>query len=105
MKAPSDCNSMTELRAAIDVLDAQIVAALARRAAYIDRAAELKTEAQLPARITERVEEVVENVRARAVAEGLDPALIESLWRALIEWSIAREEVVLGPSTGEETQA
>ncbi len=97
MTSPDDCHSMQELRAAIDVLDAGIVAALARRAAYIDRAIALKPAERMPARVDDRVEEVVANVRARALAEGLDPALAESLWRRLIEWSIAREEVVLGP--------
>ena len=46
----------------------------------------------LPARIDDRVEEVVEKVRARAMAEALDPDLAEALWRRLIDWSIAREE-------------
>lgn len=96
MKAPEECQSMQELRAAIDALDADLVAALARRAAYIDRAIQLKPSEGLPARIDARVEEVVQNVRARALAEGLDPALLEDLWRRLIDWSIAREEVILG---------
>jgi isochorismate pyruvate lyase len=57
----------------------------------------LKQSENMPARINDRVEDVVAKVRARAVAEGLDPALVEDLWRRLIEWSIAREEQVLGP--------
>lgn len=102
MRAPEDCHSMEELRAMIDALDAQIVSALACRAGYIDRAAEIKTDIGLPARIDSRVEEVVRNVRVRAMAEGLDPALIETLWRILIDWSIAREEDVLGPDAPSE---
>jgi len=87
---------MTELREAIDALDAELVAALARRAAYIDRAVELKRAEGLPARIPARVEEVVARVRARAEAESLDPALVETLWRTLIDWSIAREAKEIG---------
>ncbi|WP_444666958.1 chorismate mutase [Cereibacter changlensis] len=97
MKAPNECQSMQDLRDEIDALDAEIVAALARRAEYIDRAIELKPAEGMAARIEARVEDVVRNVRVRAMAEGLDPALVESLWRQLIEWSIAREEEVLGP--------
>ena len=96
MMAPTDCHSMAELRVQIDVLDAEIVAALARRAGYVDRAIVLKTQENLPARIEARIEDVVANVRALAMAQGLDPALVESLWRRLIEWSIAREAAVLG---------
>ncbi|MBT9244526.1 chorismate mutase [Gemmobacter fulvus] len=96
MKAPAECQNMTELRVEIDALDGQIVAMLKRRAGYIDRAAELKPAEGLPARIADRVEEVVDNVRARAEIEGLDPALVEAIWRLMIDWSIAREEKVLG---------
>ena len=99
MKAPADCHSMQDLRAQIDVLDGEIVAKLAARAAYIDRAAELKPLENLPARIDTRVEQVVERVRAKADAVGLDADLTEELWRRLIDWSIAREEQVLGPKT------
>lgn len=92
MKPAAQCGSMTEVRAGIDALDARIVALLAERAGYIDRAAALKPAEGLPARIDARVEAVVANVRAAAGAEGLDPDLAEALWRRLIDWSIAREE-------------
>ncbi|OYX44521.1 MAG: chorismate mutase [Rhodobacterales bacterium 32-67-9] len=87
---------MADVRAEIDRIDGQIVALLVDRAGYIDRAAELKPALGLPARIDERVEEVVAKVCARAMAEGLDPALADALWRRLIDWSIAREEAVIG---------
>jgi len=93
---PSQCSTMAELRAEIDRIDARLVALLAERAAYIDRAAELKPALGLPARIDDRVEEVVGKVRARAIAEALDPDLAEALWRRLIDWSIAREEAKIG---------
>jgi len=89
---------MAELRPAIDALDREIVALLVRRAAYIDRAAQLKPTEGLPARIDARVEEVVANVRRAGTELGLDPDLAEALWRHLIDWSIAREEQVLGPA-------
>lgn len=97
MKAPSDCHSMQELRVEIDAVDVSIVALLVRRVGFIDRAVTIKQVERLPARIDERVEEVVARVRAAAEAQGLDPALVEEIWRRLIDWSIAREEKVLGP--------
>ncbi|GAA0289897.1 chorismate mutase [Rhodovulum strictum] len=96
MIPPESCRSMEELRAQIDALDGDLVARLAERARYIDRAAELKPAEGLPARIGPRIDEVIARVRARAAAEGLDPELVERLWRELIEWSIAREEVAMG---------
>ncbi|MBK5932713.1 chorismate mutase [Rhodovulum imhoffii] len=95
MIPPEDCQSMDELRHQIDTLDRQIVAALARRAGYIDRAAELKPKERLPARIEARVCEVLDNVRACARAEGWDEKLAETLWREMIEWSIRREETAM----------
>lgn len=97
VKTAADCNTMAEIRAEIDRLDAALVAMFAERTSYIDRAAQIKTAAQLPARITPRVEEVISNVRAHAVTHGLPPDQIEKLWRRLVDWSIAREETVLGP--------
>ncbi|MCC7320276.1 MAG: chorismate mutase [Rubellimicrobium sp.] len=99
MKLPADCRDMTELRAEIDRLDAELVRLLAERAAYIDRAAQIKAGVDLPARITPRVEEVVTNVRRHAMTHGLPPDLVEKLWRRLIDWSIAREESHLGPDS------
>ena len=99
MKNPRDCNTMADVRAGIDRLDEELVRLFAERAAFIDRAAEIKAVADLPARIDERVEEVVRNVRAHARTYGLPPDLVEKLWRRLIDWSIAREESRLGPDS------
>jgi isochorismate pyruvate lyase len=88
---------MAELRAEIDRVDEELVARFAERAGYIDRAIEIKSGIDLPARIEARVEEVVRNVRRHAVTHNLPPDLVEKLWRRLIDWSIAREEASLGP--------
>ena len=98
MKA-ADCKTMADIRAEIDRVDRELVAKFAERTSYIDRAAAIKTGIGWPARINSRVEEVVANVRAEAVTHGLPPDTLEKLWRKLIEWSIAREEDVLGPDT------
>jgi isochorismate pyruvate lyase len=87
---PQDCHSMPELRVAIDRLDAQLVAMLARRQAYIERAAVLKSE-RGTVRDTPRIEEVVRHVVAEAERKGLSPAIAEAVWRTLIEASIAHE--------------
>lgn len=104
MKRPEACETMTDIRAEIDRVDRQLVALFAERTAYIDRAAAIKGPLQMPARIPSRVEEVVRNVRAEAAVHGLPPDLIEKLWRRLIDWSIAREEGVLGPEWDEKGQ-
>ena len=87
-----DIPDMTALRARIDSLDAQLIALLADRSALIDRAARIKLRDGLPARIDARVEEVVANARRHAAAAGLDPELIEHIWRRLIDAAIAQED-------------
>ena len=97
MRKPVECTTMAHVRAEIDRLDEELVRLFAERAGYIDRAAEIKAEVDLPARIDARVEQVVANVRRHAETCGLPPDLVEKLWRRLIDWSIAREENRLGP--------
>ncbi|WP_409977125.1 chorismate mutase [Pseudoruegeria sp. SHC-113] len=97
MRAAQDCHSMRELRVAIDALDAELVALLAKRMGYIDRAVELKPAEGLPARIPARVDAVIENVRREAAGRGLDPELAAALWTQLIDWSIAREAQTITP--------
>lgn len=92
MKRPQDCTTMADIRAEIDRLDEELVALFAERTAYIDRAAAIKEEIGLPARIEDRVEQVVANVRRHAAAHRLPPDKLEKLWRKLIDWSIEREE-------------
>ena len=99
MRKAGDCTTMTQIRAEIDRLDEELVRLFAERAGYIDRAAEIKAVADLPARIEVRVEDVVGNVRRHANTYGLPPELVEKLWRRLIDWSIAREESKLGPDS------
>ncbi len=97
MKAAADCTTMAEIRAQIDRVDAELVALFAQRVSYIDQAAIIKSGVGLPARIDDRVEDVVAKVRAHAAANGLPPDKLEKLWRKLIDWSIEREEAVLSP--------
>ncbi|HOV04402.1 MAG TPA: chorismate mutase [Kaistiaceae bacterium] len=96
--APERCETLAELREAIDALDARLIGLLAERVRHIDRAVVLKTREGLPAAIPARVEDVVAKVRAEAARQGFDADLAEALWRAIIDWSIAREEDRLGKS-------
>lgn len=96
MRAPKDCKDMPQLRIEIDQLDQKLVALLAERLTYVDRAAEIKTRDGLPANIPARVEEVVAKIIAEGQKTGLPSDLAELLWRTMIDYSIAREELVLG---------
>ena len=90
LKMPQACGSMEELRQAIDTLDARLVALLAVRQAYIERAAQLKT-GRDQVRDPERIEDVVAKVIAEGKRTGLSAAIAEPVWRCLIEASIRHE--------------
>jgi isochorismate pyruvate lyase len=90
LKQPESCGSMEELRAAIDSLDARLVALLAVRQAYIERAAQLKT-GRDQVRDVERIEDVVAKVIAEGRRAGLSAEIAEPVWRTLIEASIRHE--------------
>jgi len=89
-KTPENCGSMVELRAAIDALDQKLVTLLARRQAYIERAAILKQE-RGAVRDDARVEQVIAKVLAEAKQAGLSGSIAEAVWRTLIEQSIRHE--------------
>ena len=90
LKMPDACASLGELREAIDTLDARLVALLAVRQAYIERAGRLKT-GRDQVRDAGRVEDVVTKVIAEGKRTGLSPEIAEPVWRTLIEASIAHE--------------
>jgi isochorismate pyruvate lyase len=90
IKAPENCDSMAELRVAIDALDQQLVSLMARRQAYIERAAVLKKQRDT-VRDPARIEDVVAKVLMQAKAAGLSADIAEPVYRTLIEQSIRHE--------------
>ena len=83
----------------IDEIDSELVALIAERARFIDRAIVLKQRDGLPAYIPERVEEVVANVRKTARELGAPEHVVETIWRVMVDEFIAIESGRLaGPS-------
>lgn len=87
---PENCPDMPTLRREIDRIDRELVALLAQRQRYIERAAEIKSE-RVRIRDEGRIADVVAKVVAEAHRAGLDPIIAEAVWRELIERSIAHE--------------
>jgi isochorismate pyruvate lyase len=85
-------DEMADVRRVIDALDDEIVALLAKRQRQIERAAAVKPLLGAPARVPERIDEVLARVLGASRREGLSSSLAMSLWTAIIEWSIEYEE-------------
>jgi isochorismate pyruvate lyase len=87
---PQQCQTMAEVRAGVDAVDAALIALLARRFAYMDAAARIKPNRDA-VRDEARKAQVIANARRAGAAAGLSEALIGELWEALVEQSIAYE--------------
>ena len=94
LKAMQD--EMSDIRRIIDELDDELVALLAKRQQQIERAARVKPALGIPARVPERVDEVMARVLGAARREGLSVEVAMNLWTAVIEWSIHYEERLMG---------
>jgi isochorismate pyruvate lyase len=84
------CQSLDEVRFQIDRLDAAIVTLLAERSGYVAQAAAFKRTVG-DVVVPERIEAVIENVRAHAESHDADPDLLEAIYRPMIAAFIAFE--------------
>ena len=87
---PEDCQTMPEVRAGVDALDAELVTLLAKRFGYMRAAARIK-----PTRDAVRDEARKASVIAAAVAEAeahdIPADVVADIWERLVEGSIAFE--------------
>src|SRR5690606_33369358 len=87
---PDACTTMPEIRTAIDALDRDIVALLARRMRYIEAAARVKT-SRGAVRDEARKADVIANACDAAEAHGLSRQHVAAIYELLVERSIAYE--------------
>lgn len=87
---PADCRTMAEVRRGVDALDREIGALIAERFRYMDAAARIKPDREA-VRDEMRKAEVIANVRRHAADGGVPLPVIEAVYEALVEGSIAYE--------------
>jgi isochorismate pyruvate lyase len=83
---------MAPYRERIDALDAQIVALLGKRFDVIHEVAVFKAQHGIHPIQPARIEEVVQHARAQAEKSGVNPDLIEKLYRVIIQTACDEEE-------------
>jgi len=84
------CNSLEEARKEIDRLDDRIVELIAERNAYIKQLAHFKNSID-EIKADERIEDVIDRVRSRAIELGLSPNLINDLYIRMIDAMVDSE--------------
>jgi isochorismate pyruvate lyase len=95
MKSPIECNTIEEIRQEIDALDRQIIEALGRRFGYVKAITRFK-KTEVEVRAAERYNAVLQARREWAAEAGLDPDVIEQMYRQLIGYFIDAEMKELG---------
>lgn len=90
MKSPAECSSIEEVRAAIDAIDHEIVTALGLRSQYVKAITRFKKTTE-DVRAPERQATVIRQRRAWAAEVGLDPDVVEKVYRLLIDHFVAEE--------------
>ncbi len=83
---------LAPLRQKIDDLDEALVKLIAQRFRVVDEVIEIKRNTNVPASISERIEQVVQNAIALSKDSGVPEVTIERIWRLLIAETIAYEE-------------
>lgn len=103
LAAPTAPASLAEVRAGIDVIDSELVRLLAQRQGLVRAAASFKADDRA-VRAPDRVEQVIASVRERALGAGLEPAVAEAVWRAMIgafiDFELAAHAQVTHPQPG-----
>jgi isochorismate pyruvate lyase len=90
VKRPENCESIEDVRRGIDALDREIIQLIGRRAGYVEAAARFKSGEQ-SVRAPERERTMLEARRRWAEENGLDPGVIEDLYRTLVSYFVDRE--------------
>ena len=92
VKPPAQCATLADVRVEIDRCDRALVALIAERFGYVERAWQIKLQHGQEANVPWRNQQVIDRVRQQATAEGISPDLCEALWRQMIGWFIQYEE-------------
>lgn len=84
------CESLDQAREKIDAIDLALIEMIATRQFYVDQAALFKRTAE-EVHSPERVQQVINQVRQKAMDLGTDPDLVEKIYREMIQHFIQRE--------------
>jgi len=84
------CNSLQEAREEIDKIDDKIVELIAARNSYIKQIAHFKNSVE-EVKAQDRIEDVINRMRAKAIELDLSPNLINELYIKMIDAMVDTE--------------
>ncbi len=90
MKDPDECANLHEVREEIDIIDREVIDALSKRFQYVIAAARFKT-SEASVRAPDRFYAMLQQRREWAKESGLNPDVVENLYRDLVNHFIDEE--------------
>ena len=90
MKNPDECANLQEVRDEIDIIDREVIEALSKRFKYVIAAARFKT-SEASVRSSDRFQAMLQQRREWAQESGLNPDVVENIYRDLVNYYIEEE--------------
>jgi isochorismate pyruvate lyase len=90
MKSPDECSDIQEVREEIDLIDREVIEALSKRFQYVIAAAKLKT-SEASVKAPDRFHAMLQKRREWAEESGLNPDVVEKVYRDLVNYFIDEE--------------
>jgi len=84
------CNSLQEVRDEIDKIDAQLVELISQRSHLIRQAAGFKESVE-EVKAQERIDDIMQKVRKKAIELNVNPNMISDLFKIMIDEMVETE--------------
>jgi len=84
------CNSLQEVRAEIDIIDSNLVELISQRSYLIRQAAAFK-ESVDEVKAQDRVDDIMQRVRTKAIELNINPNMISELFKIMIDEMVETE--------------
>lgn len=84
------CNTLQEVRTEIDKIDAKLVELISQRSRLIRQAAAFKESVE-EVKAQERIDDIMQRVRAKAIELNINPNMISELFTIMIDEMVETE--------------
>ena len=94
MKNPGDCVSIVEIREGIDLIDKQLIELIGKRFQYVKEIVKFKSNKE-DVEAKPRYEEVLRIRKQWATEQNLNPDVIETIYKTMIQYFIEEQLNIL----------
>ena len=94
MKNPGDCTSIVEIREGIDLIDKQLIELIGKRFQYVKEIVKFKSNKE-DVEAKPRYEEVLRVRKQWAAEQNLNPDVIETIYKTMIQYFIEEQLNIL----------